>query len=559
MLTEQDKVTALENAVINNTAEETAGIYQKLGQVEFTARALGLACRFRGLDMVKALVENGAAFDFANTEYIEQNYNCYAGDVNIEHKKFHITNFSLMVMTFNTKALSGSYTVKGINMRKSFTAANRKKLPLLPSEERIEITKYLYENRNRTAFDPSELLYYAIFTNDDDTVKTLKALGVRLSESRIKMLTESANSDGWTQYCSITRKMTADEMFYALSRLSEEIGENKVLNYTEVLFEKNKDKFLTPKGFDILLSSFDQKKINKTEMLRNIISENRTELLGIAEKHKWLAARRTRDTITEYAQNLNNAECIAWLLDFKNRTVDLEAERASDEKKIMRELNAKPDSVYIMKQLWSYKKREDGTLIITNYKGTATEVTVPEKIGKNTVTAIGRGTFAGRDIYNGLRYTAQQLKTGQEITKVTLPDTIEFIGDCAFEDCKSLKEVILPPAVKEIGKCAFDGCVKLENIGGICRASVIGIMAFSRCTSLKRLEFTDLTEIPKRAFDQCFKLETLILPETVGFIENADAHGAFYQCYKLTVTVKKGSYAEQFCKKHKIKFEYSDG
>ena len=33
-----------------------------------SAPALGLACRFRGLDVVKALVEKGATFDFPSTK-----------------------------------------------------------------------------------------------------------------------------------------------------------------------------------------------------------------------------------------------------------------------------------------------------------------------------------------------------------------------------------------------------------------------------------------------------------------------------------------------------------
>lgn len=556
-MTEQEKVTALESAVVNSSPEETERIYKSLGNVEFTARALGLACRFCGLDTVKALVENGATFEFAHTEDIERDYKCYAGDVNPEHGSYHISNFSLMLLTFNTKALSGSYTVKGVNMKNSYSADNGKKLKLLPESERAEIIKYLFSNKESAAFDPEELLYYTILANDSATIDTLKAIGVSLSESKIAMLTENANSEGWTQYCSITRKMTADEFFFALDRFSDEIGADKTFNFTKVLLEKNKAKFYTKRGFEILLTHFDQKKMSKNEMMCTIIKQDQSELLSIAEKHDWIKTRQTRDKLIECAQSLKSTECIAWLLDFKNRTADLEAERAADEKKMERELNAKPDSVYIMKQIWSYKKREDGTLIITNYKGTATEVTVPETIGKNTVTAIGMGAFSGRSSYNGLRYTADQLETGRKLTKVTLPKTIALIESWVFADCKSLKEMIIPPAVKEIGSHAFYGCTKLENVGDICRANTIGTMAFEACTSLKKLKFTNLTKVPERAFNQCFSLETLVLPESVELIENTNTYGAFYKCDKLTVMVKKGSYAEEFCKKYRINFAYS--
>lgn len=556
-MTEQEKAAALESAVVNSSSEETAKIYKSLGNIEFTARALGLACRFCGLDMVKVLIENGATFQFAHTEDIERDYKCYAGDVNPEHGSYHISNFSLMLLTFNTKALSGSYTVKGINMKNSYSADDGKKLKLLPESERAEIIKYLFQYKEHIEFDPEELLYYAILANDFNTADTLKGIGVSLSESRLSMLTENANSEGWTQYCSITRKMTADELFLALNKLSDEIGENNIFNFTKVLLEKNKDKFYTKKGFEILLTRFDQKKMNKTEMMCTVIKQDQSELLSIAEQHGWIKTRQIRDKLIECAQSLKSTECIAWLLDFKNRTADLEAERAADEKKMERELNAKPDSVYIMKQIWSYKKRENGTLIITNYKGTATEVTVPETIGKNTVTAIGDGAFAGRSIYNGVRYSAQQLEAGQKLTKVTLPKTIKLIGSWVFADCVSLKEMIIPLSVEEIGDHAFYHCTQLENVGDVCRANTIGTMAFEACTSLKKLKFTNITKIPERAFNQCFSLETLVLPETVELIENTNTRGAFYKCDKLTVMVKKGSYTEDFCKKYRINFAYS--
>ena len=78
-LTQKEKAEALEQAVINCSAEELSKIYDKLGYVEMSAPALGLACRFRGLDIVKILVEKGATFDFPLTEETEIIYHCYIG------------------------------------------------------------------------------------------------------------------------------------------------------------------------------------------------------------------------------------------------------------------------------------------------------------------------------------------------------------------------------------------------------------------------------------------------------------------------------------------------
>ena len=48
--------------MINGSEEELSKIYDALGYVEMSAPALGLACRFRGLDVVRLLVRKGASF-----------------------------------------------------------------------------------------------------------------------------------------------------------------------------------------------------------------------------------------------------------------------------------------------------------------------------------------------------------------------------------------------------------------------------------------------------------------------------------------------------------------
>ncbi len=58
------KPKALEKCVLSLTPAEAAKAFKEMGKVMFTARALGLACRYRGLEMVKALAEGGAGFRF---------------------------------------------------------------------------------------------------------------------------------------------------------------------------------------------------------------------------------------------------------------------------------------------------------------------------------------------------------------------------------------------------------------------------------------------------------------------------------------------------------------
>ena len=77
---------------------------------------------------------------------------------------------------------------------------------------------------------------------------------------------------------------------------------------------------------------------------------------------------------------------------------------------------------------------------------------VPEQVGYDgksyPVTTIEQSAFSGFD----------------KLISITLPDSIEYIGDTAFLDCKNLESVELGQSLKHIGIYAFDGCYGLRNI-----------------------------------------------------------------------------------------------
>ena len=100
-------------------------------------------------------------------------------------------------------------------------------------------------------------------------------------------------------------------------------------------------------------------------------------------------------------------------------------------------------------------------------------VTVEKKI-----TSIGDAAFYGE---------YENLKT------VCLPDTLERIGDHAFEGCLKLEEIDLPEAITEIGKDAFKDCDALR------RATFAGdAEAFAALTIGSGNEaLTDVLEAPK--------------------------------------------------------------
>lgn len=125
----------------------------------------------------------------------------------------------------------------------------------------------------------------------------------------------------------------------------------------------------------------------------------------------------------------------------------------------------------------------------------------------------GIGTVTSSEIvipefYEGLPVvyiSSEAFKDNTKITKVTLSDMTEMIGESAFQGCTSLESVIFP----EYGK--------LE---------VIQRNAFSGCSSLKAIDIPDtVTCISSGVFAKCINLESAKLPKKLEFIEKGTFSG----------------------------------
>lgn len=552
-------VERLENAVINMEPEELRELYGKLGHVDFSAKALGLACRFRGVDMVKALCECGATFDIPQDEASEELYKVYSG---VKYENYR-SEFALYLLNI-TKKIPGACCCKGLKLLKQIEREDKKKLKQIPDSERAEVLKYICENAEKLSFKPSELLFMAIYSRDNFIYSELKKLGVKLSEKRIDIMTNGAPMTGmyWYEYSSLAAKMNDEDYIPVMEKLAAEL-DGKQFHCTAKIFEITKNRFSYPQISEFFFKNFEMDKLNKTDILRGMIDGDSTSALSLAEKAGWLDNTKRRDELIDYAQQNRHVECTAWLLDFKNRTADLAAEQAKADKKMMAELNAKPDSVLMMKKVWSYKKREQGDgLVITEYKGSQLEVTVPETIGKSTVVEIGNGAFAGGSGMGGgtvvtyASYEQQALR--RKITKVTLPRTIKVIGTGAFAEDWSLQSIEIPDGVEEIEPFAFQRCGSLTELivpGSVKR---IGKFAFDGCKGLKRIKLCEgVLEIGVCVFGNDDSLEVLELPRSLKKIDvDKSRYTTLYALNKaLPVVCPKGSYAEQYCKEHGIKFK----
>lgn len=110
-----------------------------------------------------------------------------------------------------------------------------------------------------------------------------------------------------------------------------------------------------------------------------------------------------------------------------------------------------------------------------------------------------------------------------------LPKSLKEIGTSAFREAY-VKEVNFAPgtSLEKIDKYTFEKCIKLENVNNIpSDLKVIEEYAFNGCYNLKALRLPEgLTTIGNNAFYGCKALESMNLPKSLTTLGTS----AFYQC-----------------------------
>ena len=217
-----------------------------------------------------------------------------------------------------------------------------------------------------------------------------------------------------------------------------------------------------------------------------------------------------------------------------------------------------------------------GDGVLSKYKGKDKNIIIPEtvkSIGEEAfsysniesiviqegVVSIGGAAFAGCKelkkviVPNSMTEVEGSAFSGcSNLKDIDLPDSVEYIGDFAFTKT-GIDHIMVPKGIDEIGESTYSDCMNLEKVVIPDHILRIGDCAFTDCENLTEVILPDtITSIGDIAFLRCGKLEKINIPQSITSLE-ADV---FKDCVKLTVTVIKGSYAEEYCKNVGLKYVY---
>lgn len=185
--------------------------------------------------------------------------------------------------------------------------------------------------------------------------------------------------------------------------------------------------------------------------------------------------------------------------------------------------------------LWKYIRNKDGTIQLTQYLGTGTELIVPAEYDGYTVYSVG-SQYAETQTEKRINVFGSLSNT--EFTKLTIENGIKEIKLAAFCGCSGFRgNLVIPESVTKIGDLAFESCSGFTGDIIIPNSvTKLGIRVFQRCSGFDGTVIfpENLTEIPNYTCNYCTSLKGPIqLPENITSIGNA----AFQNCNQLTGTL----------------------
>ena len=147
----------------------------------------------------------------------------------------------------------------------------------------------------------------------------------------------------------------------------------------------------------------------------------------------------------------------------------------------------------------------------------ATHITIPSTVTYEDksiyriceVTGVGNTAFAGCD----------------NLTSVTIPESVTSIRSGAFCDCSGLTSVTIPDSVTSIGDSVFYGCSNLTSVTLPSKVENqfvpidLGKRVFQNCSGLTSVTLGRVTNLKEYTFAYCDSLRSIVIPASVKIVD----------------------------------------
>lgn len=178
---------------------------------------------------------------------------------------------------------------------------------------------------------------------------------------------------------------------------------------------------------------------------------------------------------------------------------------------------------------WLDKQEDEfviaGKNVLIHYNGKQSTVDVPDGIVE--VSAFYDNFYISQvNLPESVQRIGEYAFINSSLEKIDFTESIEAIGNGAFDGCLNLKNVTFTDNLKEIGSYAFSGCSSITKITVPENVKDVGDNAFTRCDSLKTLTFSSAkTDIGSDICESCYALEKIVCPKNSPVIDYAKSSG----------------------------------
>lgn len=162
-----------------------------------------------------------------------------------------------------------------------------------------------------------------------------------------------------------------------------------------------------------------------------------------------------------------------------------------------------------------------------NYCTKLSRVTLPESL-----EFLGNNAFYGCSAlwsvtYNAIDCNCQGRVSPRDLERIVIGDKVRRLPQGLYTGNTNITDVVLPRSVEILDPLVFENCVNLEYVGLSDNITTISDGAFSGCQALSGLHWPlHLTTIGEQTFRDCQSLKVVSLPEGVTTVGSM----AFYGC-----------------------------